>query len=268
MIDPVSIPRGSSALVPILQATMPYRRELLFNEDKLADHPVAALRCSNESGLVLERGPATLLEDGAYRGEAIVPFTGRQNELYLPYASELGIRVIVEPGVSDEVHGLSIAGAMLHREVAYIHTYAYRVINRTQSEQIVTLERATRSLPGELLDTRTPDARTEDGLRWDVQCAPGSEAEIRVGSRNVVSTEQSLERISYAHLAEFLLVKGLDTATKTVLKELHDQQQQIEAHRDDVREIERRRTATVDARNNGARTSRRSVHPAMRAPCG
>ena len=46
----------------------------------------------NETGLVLERGPVTVMEDGDYHGEAIVAFSMEGNELYIPFAVELGIK--------------------------------------------------------------------------------------------------------------------------------------------------------------------------------
>src|SRR5581483_6908508 len=88
---PVTVKRGASALAPIVSVQVAYRRELPFNERKLAAHPVAALRFANASGLVLERGPAVVHIDGAYHGEAMLPFTKTGAEVYLAYAVELGI---------------------------------------------------------------------------------------------------------------------------------------------------------------------------------
>jgi hypothetical protein len=59
---PVSVKRGESAMVPIVSASIEYERELLYNREKLPDHPVAALRFKNTTGLTLERGPVTLVE--------------------------------------------------------------------------------------------------------------------------------------------------------------------------------------------------------------
>ncbi|MBO1436345.1 hypothetical protein [Meiothermus sp. CFH 77666] len=60
---PVSVRRGQSAMVPILSARLSGRRELLFNERKQDKNPVASLRFKNTTGLSLERGPVTVLEE-------------------------------------------------------------------------------------------------------------------------------------------------------------------------------------------------------------
>src|ERR1041385_9160459 len=105
---PVSVKRGESALVPIIGSEVSYSRELLYNGEKLPDHPVAALRFQNSSGLTLERGPVTVVEDGDYRGEAIIAFTKDRGEVYLPYAVELGVRVVERLQPRTEGTGLSI----------------------------------------------------------------------------------------------------------------------------------------------------------------
>ena len=59
---PVSVARGQSAMVPIVGQRLDARKELLYNGQKLPKHPVASLRLHNETGLTLERGPVTVLE--------------------------------------------------------------------------------------------------------------------------------------------------------------------------------------------------------------
>src|SRR4029434_2644614 len=65
---PVSVARGQSAMVPIVGRRIDGRKELLYNGQKLPKHPVASLRLRNETGLTLERGPVTVLEQGDYAG--------------------------------------------------------------------------------------------------------------------------------------------------------------------------------------------------------
>jgi hypothetical protein len=243
VVDPVTIPRGASALVPVLQAVLPYRRELLYDHARLADHPVAALRCTNGRELVLERGPVTVLERGSYRGEAIVPFTGKGGELHLPYAVELGVTVTVDQASTREVTGLRIEGALLHVEHAIERRHAWRIVNRTEAEQLVTLEIAAHELPGPLLDTRAPDARTERTLRWDVACPPGAPTEFVARSRHVFAIEQTLARLGLDTLAEHLATRGLDETTRARLAALRDVQQAIDANDARRRELGRQREA-------------------------
>ncbi|MGH2545179.1 MAG: hypothetical protein ACRDIB_20500, partial [Ardenticatenaceae bacterium] len=65
---PVTVHRGEAAMVPILGAAIPYRKEYMYNGQKQPRHPVVVLRFDNESELTLERGPITAIEDDHYLG--------------------------------------------------------------------------------------------------------------------------------------------------------------------------------------------------------
>ena len=72
---PVTVGRGQSAMVPIISAQLKALKEWLYNGAKLPAHPAATLRLNNTTGLTLERGPVTVIENGEYVGEAVLPFT-------------------------------------------------------------------------------------------------------------------------------------------------------------------------------------------------
>ena len=137
---PVTVRRGASALVPVLNARLPYRRELLFNERKLHRHPVAALRFANAAGTVLERGPVTVLERGEYRGEAIVPFTKEGAEVYLAYAVELGIAVTLTTTGKEDAVGIRLADAVFSIRHAVVTTTTYRLENTMAEARTVIVE--------------------------------------------------------------------------------------------------------------------------------
>lgn len=260
VLRPVSIPRGSSALVPILQATLDYRRELLFNEDKHADHPVAALCCVNRSGLVLERGPATLIEDGRYRGEAIVPFTGKDAGLYLPYAVELGIDVRVESERSVETQRLSVGNGLLQREVAMLRACRYEIVNRTGAAQTVTVERDIDSLPGELFETPAPAARGNGVYRWEIACPAGGTSTFTVRSRQLVSREVRLSALRHHALQEFLSEKGLTPDTRRALEALREELGRIQENEQRIEQLGEQRDRLV-ARQEHLRRNIGALNP-------
>jgi hypothetical protein len=209
---PVTVRRGASAMAPILLARMPYRRELLFNERKLPLHPVAALRFQNRSGAVLERGPVTVYEDGAYRGEALVPFAKEGDDVYLAFAVELGIRVPTTTARSVETVGIGIADALLHIKQATVIRVTYRLANTLPAPCTVTVEHPI--TPNfELTATRPPDARTADVYRWNLACSPRDVTLFRVEERHYTWQTQRLLDQSYAALQEYLSERWLDKAT-------------------------------------------------------
>jgi hypothetical protein len=219
VVTPVTVRSGASALAPLLQTTLPYRRLLLFNREKLADHPVAALRFTNGSGLVLERGPVTVLEDGAYHGEAIVPFTKTDAEITLAIAVELGIAVTVETWTTSETTGIRIAGSLFHRQQASVQHTRYRVANSLPTAQVVTIEQRKQAR-ADLVETLAPESQTAEHYRWATAVPARQTTPLSVSQRTFHWQEQQVLDQSYQQLAEYLDRRWLDRATMDRLQKL------------------------------------------------
>ncbi len=225
---PVTVRRGGSVMAPILSARLPYRRELLFNERKLSGHPVAAIRFDNRSGLVLERGPVTVHEDGAYRGEAMVPFAKDGDDVYLAFAVELGVRVTTTSDRAVETVGLSIADAYLNLRQATLLRLTYRVENTTATAREVTLEHPiTAQAELNAAVTREPDARTAEFYRWTVACPARATVTFVVEERLYNWQAYRLLDYSYDALREYLSREWLDAATMAQLGRLFEERAAI-----------------------------------------
>jgi hypothetical protein len=223
---PVSVKRGESALVPIIGSEIRYSRELLYNAAKLPNHPVAALRFANTTGLTLERGPVTVVEDGDYKGEAVVPFTKNDNEVYLPYAVELGVRVVEHVANRTETAGLNIEGRYLVYEEYQVFDTRYLIENANNRPLTITLE-APVNPNWELYNTPKPDVENATERRWRVQVAAGGKAEFTRMERRKTRRHEELRRLDYVRLQEYLKQRWLDNTTYNQLYELLDQQHQI-----------------------------------------
>ncbi|MCJ7735904.1 MAG: DUF4139 domain-containing protein, partial [Anaerolineae bacterium] len=168
---PVTVSRGHSAMVPIMQATLPYRKSLIYNGREMPVHPVATMRLDNKTGLTLEQGPVTVLEAGEYTGEAVLPFTVVGSEMVIPYAVELGIKIDAHSGTRREIRGLDISKAYLRFEEWDIRWREYQ-INNTTADPVILLVEHARTSHHELFDTPEPTERTADQLRFEVKVPP------------------------------------------------------------------------------------------------
>lgn len=241
--SPVTIKRGESALVPIIGAEVQYNRELLYNGAKLPDHPVAALRFRNATGLTLERGPVTVVEDGDYRGEAVIPFTRDGGDVYVPFAVELGIKVTERTAERRETVGLSFRDAYLIYEVYDIMTVHYDLENHTSRPQTVTIE-APQADRYELFDTPEPATETATERRWQIEVGAGETVTFARKERARNQSYDNLRKLSHQQLQTFLHNRWLDDATFQQLADmLHNlalveqaeaQQRQAEKARDGI----------------------------------
>jgi hypothetical protein len=239
---PVSVARGQSAMVPIINSKMAARRELLYNGRKLPTNPVASLRTTNSSGLTLERGPVTVLENGDYAGEAVLPFTRAGAELILPYAVELGIKVS-EQSRSDRI----TAGVRIQDEYLLIDSY---VVTRREYQITSTLNKATEvviehaPLPGnELYETPAPNEQGAEFMRWSVACAANSRTVLVVRERQRTSRREQLRGYNLATLQRFLSDKFLDQATFMALEAILVLYSEIDKLNKELEQIGKQRDA-------------------------
>ena len=216
---PVSVARGQSAMVPIVGQRLQGRKELLYNGAKLPKHPVASLRLRNETGLTLERGPVTVLEDGDYAGEAVLPFTRAGGELIVPYAVELGISIAEEHGGERQTSGLRVRDDYLVVQEWDIQITTYRIHSTLSAPAEVTIEQTI--MPNySIADTPAPVEQAQGLARWPVSCAPNAETVFAVRKRTETSRWEQLRGMPGQQLHEYLRGRYLDEKTYKALTEV------------------------------------------------
>ncbi|MEL6310410.1 MAG: hypothetical protein AAFQ52_19880, partial [Chloroflexota bacterium] len=216
---PVSVKRGESALVPIIGETANYERELLYNGQKLPNHPVATLRFENNSGLTLERGPVTVVEDGDYKGEAVIPFTKDKQQVYVPYAVELGVKVTEKRRSNHELYGVSVRDKFLMEQTYRVQETVYIIRNNTNTPKIVTVE-APIQTSYELFDTPTPDAQTDNEQRWHVDVPTGESTTFVRKVRMSQQQRVNIRGMQYDNLYRYFKNNWLDERTFNEIRDI------------------------------------------------
>lgn len=217
---PVTVGRGQSAMVPIVSSKLEPKKDLIYNGAKMATHPVATLRFKNSTGLTLERGPVTVLENGEYVGEAVLPFTADKAEAVISYAVELGVHVKEEVKTESQLHALQIRDGYLIQQLYDIRRTLYKVDNRTPNSKTILIERSDDSYTP--FDTPDPAETTLDTRRYQIEAAPGKITEFTVRERVLRSKREELRRQSYRDLQKYFDDKFLDRQTYQQLKDLLD----------------------------------------------
>lgn len=237
---PVSVGRGQSAMVPIVSSRLGPKKDLIYNGAKMPTHPVATIRFKNSTGLTLERGPVTVLEDGEYVGEAVLPFTVDQSEAVISYAVELGVKVLEEVKTESQLHGLQVKDGFLLQQLYDLRRLTYRLNNSTAQPKTVLLEHNL-NRPYTIFDTPEPVEKTLESHRYKVETLPGKITEFTVQERYLRSHRLKLEDLSYQNLQTYFDGKFLDKTTYAKLKELLDAWALIGQCQRDIQTQEQRR---------------------------
>jgi hypothetical protein len=163
---PVTVKRNQSALVPILAAALSGKRVAIYNPDVRDKNPLSAIWLENTTGLTLEGGPLTVLENEDYVGESMLETMKPGEKRLVPYSVELGCVVAVdhESDVRD-VNTVRIVNGVLHLLRYKIARTIYRVTNKTAAVMDLFLEHRFEP-QWKLVDTPKPLETTESFQRF------------------------------------------------------------------------------------------------------
>ena len=238
--NPVTVRRGRSAMVPILQTRLAYRKERIYNGRKHPVNPVITARFKNDTGLTLERGPLTVVEGGEYAGEAILPFTSPGTDIFLAYAIDLGVKVTEAPAAEQVLVAVNLQNRMLSIQEYNVQRVVYTVENRNDQPVEVLVEHPR--LP-EYQPFDTPDAveTTAESYRHLVRAKPHGTVTFTAQQRRLVARREEIRNQRGGQLQRWLRDRVLDAETYAVLERILAQYDKIAEHEADIKRNETRR---------------------------
>lgn len=222
--NPVSIKRKHSALVPILTEEIKAKKILLYNKLEYDKNPNACLEITNNSGLTLERGPATIIYDNNLAGEAIIPFLNKDDTRILNYAVEQAVIITYEDTTqSQDVHRISLGGSYCYEYYYTNQKTIYKVKNKTNEEKELYLDHPKQ--PGyKILESPIEPEETPNYWRFKITLKPKDaiKFEIKEHKENYssyylynYSKEDLLKRVAF-----YTQQKFINEALETQLKEI------------------------------------------------
>jgi hypothetical protein len=239
---PVTIKRNQSALVPIVLRPFEGRPVLLHNADTRRENPMRCVEFNNTTGLTLEGGPVTVLEGGSYVGEAMLETLKPSEERLVPYAVELGVRVLdnVDSWTQD-VHRVVIREGRLTTFSTQVSRTTYTFDNKSEVEQVVYLDHARGGPEWALTDTPAPVQTTENYWRFKLPLPAKGPTTFAVQRQLVVQRVQALRDVPATQLAYWLEQHHVDARTEQVLRQVVEAQQQVAERETRLRQLEEER---------------------------
>ncbi len=189
----VSVPRNSSALIPVVQEYIEGERISLFNESRDPGFPYSTLKLKNTTGLTLEGGPATVMEDDSYAGECLLDVVKPDDTRFLPYALDQSVRIIVRAEYSQKpVSKVQVYDSILYFYHKEISKKSYQVENLASKTKIVYIEHNLMQ-DWTLSSEPKPDEITKNFYRYRL--------ELKEKEDHTLEVEQEKEITSSFHLA-------------------------------------------------------------------
>jgi hypothetical protein len=239
----VTVRRNQSALVPILLKPFAGRSVLLYQKAARAENPMRCVEFENTTGLTLEGGPVTVLDQGSYVGEAMLDTMKPTEKRLVGYAVELAVRVLDNvDSHNDHVSRVTIKNGVLQTHRANVLNTTYTFVSKSDKEQTLYLDHPRGGPAWELMDDQKPHEVTENFWRFKLPLPPGKTTKFVVRQQQMVSASHGLHDITEKQLAAWVSAKYLDKKTEKALRAAFDQRLKVS-------ELEERQARLTQERN-------------------
>jgi hypothetical protein len=273
LTEPVTILKNESALVPILQAKVDADSVTLASSNGFAvSQPLRALWITNTSGLTLDRGSFSIVEDGNFGGEGLLDTIHPGEKRLLSYAADQAVHVDLEGNRSTQhLDRVTASKGVLQFHHAELHEITYVVHNAAAEPRTVVLEEPVVS--GFVLDSETPgnaDPRptetTPTVYRFRLRVAAGDTVRLHTGATRRGATTYRLTDADDSQLTLILNEAGNNAALEAALQPILDARRRVagaqtavdqtNARLTELRSDEERQRANITALQSASKGSR------------
>ncbi|MBN1311755.1 MAG: hypothetical protein JXB30_10070 [Anaerolineae bacterium] len=185
---PITVRRGQSAMVPLIDTTTAYEEQRVYNGSKMPNHPLIVWRFANTTGVALEQGPVTISREGQYLGDSLIRFTGVNDEIQVPFALEFGILVTMDTRQNDRREYFDVKLDAHKRQIQvkeYRRTdYIYTLTSRISEDMTILIERRNPSR-GEFDAMPEPVYDAQEHTRWPVVVPANASTVFTVRERDI-----------------------------------------------------------------------------------
>lgn len=140
-IGNVTLARQQSAMLPIVTDSVGIERVSIFNAAVQDEHPLSGVRLLNRTGKHLQQGPVTVLEHGAYAGDAQIEDIPPGQRRLLSYGVDLELLVDDSQDSSTSlVQAIRASKGILLVERKEVTSQRYRVTNKGSRDKTILIE--------------------------------------------------------------------------------------------------------------------------------
>ena len=242
--DPITIQKNRSAMVPIVQSEIGAEKVSVWNERANLPRPSRALWLANTSGLTLDGGSFSVMEDETFAGEGVFEPIRPDERRLVSYALDLALNASSKnTNEAQRVTRVRIARGVMTQEseLREPRTYAFR--NEDSTARSVIVEHPARqgyTLRGEAQPIET----TADWLRFRLPVESKQTATLVVEEARPLVNSYQLTDVNAAQVELFVRQQSINKAVETALRGILEQKDALaeldgkkEAAEEEMRQI-------------------------------
>ena len=185
----VSLPRQKSAMIPVVTDDVQVERLSIYNQSVLARNPLTGARVRNTTGKHLLPGPVTVLDGGAYAGDARIDDVPPGQERLLSYGVDQ--QLIVDATKNREESAIQtgrIVKGVLEVTSKQVFSQEYLSENKSDRDKTLLIEHPVRQ-GWKLVEPAKADESTDAVYRFKGGVPAGRQSKLTV-RQEVVTGEQ------------------------------------------------------------------------------
>lgn len=177
--EPVTIRKNESAMVPILEQSLPAEHVTLWSD--ASNMPLRALWLTNASKLTLDAGSFSIFENGEFAGEGLLDPIHPGEKRLISYAVDQAVKVN-HGGYANTrfLRHIAMHNGLMVETSTEIHESTYTVTNQAEEPRLVIVEH-TRWANAELDSDPKPAETTATKYRFRVEVQPHESVDLHVG---------------------------------------------------------------------------------------
>ncbi len=199
---PVSLARGESALLPIINGPITAEKVSIYNAAVLARHPLNGVFLKNDTGTTIPAGPVTVYDQDSYGGDGQIGNLSPGAERFLSYAIDLKLTVDSSQEYSRTIDTAKISRGNLEIARKTRHHQTYRVKNSSDQERNLIIEHPRRKNRQLIEPARTLE-ETEDRYRFRVAATGATDTSFTVREEEVVRQTLALLPLDLGELIRY-----------------------------------------------------------------
>ena len=218
--DPITILKNRSALVPIAQADIRAEKVSIWNERSGLPRPQRAVWITNTTGLTLDGGSVSVLEDETFTGEGLLDPIRPNEKRLLSYATDLAVNASAKTGSeAQRVSRVIINKGTLIQESELREKKTYTFRNADITPRSIVVEHPVRS-GYQLTGAAKPVETTPDWMRFQLTVDPGQTAALVVEESRPVQSQFAITNITSDQVAIWLQQRTIDPSIQASLQDV------------------------------------------------
>jgi hypothetical protein len=235
--EPITIRKNQSAMAPIVHAHISAEKVSLWNESS-GGPPWRAVWLTNASGLTLDGGTFTVLEDEAFAGEGLFDTIRPEEKRIVSYAVDLALTSAARgESEAQRVTRVRIAKGVMIQESEMREKKTYTFRNQDASARTVLIEHPVRA-GYRLTSALVPAETTPAWHRFRLPIKARETTSLVVEETRPIEASYTVGKINREQVAVFVRDKSISPEIEQALLRIVDARDAVEALKEKDKQLD------------------------------